>query len=93
MSKRLCVRNLNREITEKSLKSLFSEIGLVESVEIVKEKEMDFAEGHGYIEMASEAEAQDAIQKLNASSFQGRPIIVEKAEPKMPWEEDSWDRD
>ena len=93
MSKRLCVRNLNRTITEESLKSLFSEVGLVESVEIVKEKGMDFAEGHGYIEMASEAEAEDAIQKLNDSSFEGRPIIVEEAEPKMPWEEDLWDRD
>jgi len=93
MSRRLCVRNLNRTITKESLKSLFSEIGLVESIEIVKEKGMDFAEGHGYIEMASEAEAQDAIQKLNDSSFEGRPIIVEQAGPKMPWEEDLWDRD
>lgn len=90
MQKRLCVRNLNRMTTEESLKSLFSEIGLVESVEIAKEEGIGLPKGYGYVEMASEAEARDAIQKLNDSSFEGRPIIVEEAEPKMPWEEEGW---
>lgn len=76
MSLKLYVGNLNYRTTEDKLKELFSQYGEVTSVNILQGR------GFGFVEMSTEAGAQEAKDKLNGTEFDGRKIIVNDARPK-----------
>ncbi|MEW6056377.1 MAG: RNA-binding protein, partial [Bdellovibrionota bacterium] len=40
----------------------------------------------GFVEMSSDAEAQDAIAKFNGADYEGRPMTVSEAKPMAPRE-------
>lgn len=40
------------------------------------------SKGFGFVEMASDSEATDAVTKLNGSELDGRKIVVSEARPK-----------
>jgi RNA recognition motif-containing protein len=40
------------------------------------------SKGFGFVEMASDSEAADAVAKLNGSELDGRKIVVSEARPK-----------
>lgn len=75
-SKKLYVGNLNYRTTEDSLKELFGQFGEVSSVNILQGR------GFGFVEMSTTEAAQQAMEKLNGSEFEGRRIIVNEARPK-----------
>ncbi len=82
MSKNLYVGNLAYEVTEQDLKRNFGKIGECISANIVKDKYSGNSRGFGFVEMATEEEAQEAIRKLNGEELSGRKIIVQEAKPK-----------
>lgn len=82
MSKKLYIGNLSYEVMEEDLKKNFGEIGKCIAANIVRDKYSGNSRGFGFVEMATEEEAQEAIRKLNGGELSGRKIIVQEARPK-----------
>ena len=76
------VGNLSYEMTEEDLKEAFEAFGEVESVRILKDAYSGRSKGFGFVEMASNAEAQSAIDGLNNKELKGRTLTVNKARPR-----------
>ncbi len=79
MGKKLYVGNLPDSATEQTLKDTFSQCGTVDSVNVITDRDTGQSRGFGFIEMASDAEAQAAIDSLNGSDYDGRPMKVNEA--------------
>jgi len=84
MGKKLYVGNLPYSVTDQSLRDIFSRHGAVESSRIITDRDTGRSKGFGFVEMSTDAEAADAIQKLNGSSIDGRAITVNEAAPQAP---------
>ena len=75
------VGNLNYNLSEDDLEKVFSAYGEVASVKIIRDKYTDQSKGFGFIEMASDADAQKAIDELNGTEVKGRELRVNQARP------------
>ena len=77
------VCNLSYSTTSESLQELFSAYGSVTSAYIITDRETKRSRGFGFVEMANEPEAQEAIAKLNETEFEGKTISVTVARPRV----------
>ena len=76
------VGNLSNEVTEEDLKQAFETFGQVESVKIIQDKYTNRSKGFGFVEMASKAEGQSAIDGLNGKELKGKAVNVNEARPR-----------
>ena len=76
------VGNLAWKTRQKELKELFENFGEVTNAFIVRDKVTRRSRGFGFVEMAEEKDARQAIEKLNNTVFLDRTIIVNEALPK-----------
>lgn len=76
------VAKLNFATDEETLRQVFEGYGEVDSVKIISDKFTGKSKGYGFVEMPNDDEAQAAIDDLNDSEFDGRTIVVKKAEPR-----------
>lgn len=76
------VANIDFKATDADLKGLFQTYGDVSSAKIIIDRETQRSRGFGFVEMADDAAASQAISKLNGSSFQGKNLEVSQARPK-----------
>ena len=83
MGRKLYVGNLPDSATEQDLSDKFAACGTVESVKLITDRDTGRFKGFGFIEMASDAEAQAAIDSLNGSDYEGRPMKVNEARPQQ----------
>ncbi|MEI7441817.1 MAG: RNA-binding protein [bacterium] len=86
MGKKLFVGNLPFSATDQSIKEAFSRCGTVESAKIITDRDTGRSKGFGFVEMSSDAEASDAISKLNGTELDGRAMSVSEAKPQAPRE-------
>ena len=70
--------------TENSLREAFSKAGNVTSVAIIIDRMSGRSKGFGFVEMASDEEAQAAINMWNGQDFEGRKLTVNVARPLEP---------
>ena len=82
MGKKLYVGNLPFSVTEQSLQATFSQHGTVESVNLITDRDTGQSKGFGFVEMRTDAEANAAINELNGTELEGRPIKVNEAKPQ-----------
>jgi cold-inducible RNA-binding protein len=82
MSCKLYVGNLPFETSEADLQTLFEASGAVETVNVIRDRDTGRARGFAFVEMANEADAQNAISKLNEKPFGGRNLTVNVAKPQ-----------
>jgi cold-inducible RNA-binding protein len=82
MSTKLYVGNLSFQTTQQDLEALFGELGTVESVSMVTDRDTGQPRGFAFVEMASNSEAQAAIQALDGKDVDGRALKVNEARPK-----------
>ena len=82
MAKKLYVGNLPYSATEQDLQDLFASAGTVESVNVMRDMATGRARGFAFVEMASDDDAQKAIDTLNNREFGGRNLTVNEARPK-----------
>jgi RNA recognition motif-containing protein len=82
MGRRLYVGNLAWTVTDQDLQDAFSEVGTVESSQVIIDRATNRSRGFGFVEMASEQDADTAIQKLNGRDIKGRPIRVNEAQAR-----------
>ena len=76
------VAKLNFDTREGDLRDAFEQYGDVDSVKIIMDKFTGRSKGYGFVEMPNDDEALAAIAELNDASFDGRNIVVKKAEPR-----------
>ena len=82
MGRRLYVGNLPYTTGESELQELFSRAGNVESVRVMRDAATGRARGFAFVEMATDNDAQSAIDKLHNYEFGGRNLTVNEARPR-----------
>ncbi len=82
MGRKLYVGNLPYSVTESALSDKFAAYGTVESAKLITDRETGRSKGFGFIEMASDSEAQAAIEEVNGTDYDGRPMKVNEARPQ-----------
>ena len=84
MGKRLFVGNLSYDSTESSLRDAFSASGTVTDVHIMTDRDTGRSRGFGFVEMSTDDEANAAMESLDGSMVDGRPIRVNEARERQP---------
>jgi len=84
MGARLYVGNLSYSTTDDSLRDAFAAHGEVVSANVMVDRETGRSRGFGFVELSSEAEARTAIDAMNGSMLDGRPLTVNEARERTP---------
>ena len=82
MAKKIYVGNISFQTTDADLKNMFSEVGQVESAQIITDRDTGRSKGFGFVEMSDGAAAAKAIEKFNGKEVKGRALNVNEARPK-----------
>ena len=82
MGRKLFVGNLSFQTTSADLEALFAEVGTCESAAVIADRDTGRSRGFGFVEMASNDEAQKAIGALNGRDVQGRQLNVSEAKER-----------
>ena len=83
MNRRLFVGSLPYDTTKEQLEEIFSAVGRVVGSKIIMDKFTGQSKGFGFVEMATDDDARNAIEKLNGSTVGRRQIIVNEARPRV----------
>lgn len=83
MGKRLYVGNLSYDVSSSDLQEMMSPHGTVESAEVISDRMTGQSKGFGFVEMASDQEAEAAIEALNGQEHGGRALTVNEAKPRQ----------
>lgn len=78
----LYVSNLGFNMQNDELKNLFAEYGTVTSAKVITDRETGKSRGFGFVEMANDVAARNAIKDLDGKMTDGRPIKVSEAREK-----------
>ena len=81
MATKLYVGGLPYSTTEDALREHFAQAGEVVSAVIIMDKMSGRSKGFGFVEMASDEDAQKAISMFNDQDFGGRKLTVNEARP------------
>jgi RNA recognition motif-containing protein len=84
MGKKLYVGNLGYSVTSSDLQGLFTPHGVVESAQVIEDRDSGTSKGFGFVEMGSSDEATAAINALNGKQHDGRALTVNEAKPREP---------
>lgn len=77
-SSKLYVGNLSYDLSESDLFDLFSTVGQVKNVEIVRDRNSN-SKGFGFVEMSSLETAKEATEKYHRQDLMGRQLVVSGA--------------
>jgi RNA recognition motif-containing protein len=86
MGTKLFVGNLSYGTTSADLETHFRQIGETTSAQVITDRESGRSRGFGFVEMASNEDAQRAIRELDGKELQGRTINVSEARERSPRE-------
>lgn len=75
------IGNLSYNVRESDLRQVMEEYGTVESVKLIMDRNTNRSKGFAFVEMP-DAEAQQAINKLNGAEYVGRQMVVKEALPR-----------
>ena len=82
MDNKLYVGNLPYNTTEDELRSLFGQAGTVTSAAVIKDRMTGTSKGFAFVEMGSQADAENAIRMFNGYKLNNREIRVSIARPR-----------
>jgi RNA recognition motif-containing protein len=82
LNNKLYVGNLSFSTTDQDLANLFADYGSVTSAQVVLDRDTGRSRGFGFVEMATEDEAQKAIGATNGKNVDGRPLTVNISRPR-----------
>jgi RNA recognition motif-containing protein len=80
--RRLYAGNLNFDFDDDSLRELFSRVGGVEHVEVMKDRWTGLSRGFAFVDMMTAEDAEAAINELNGAEVMGRMLKVALAKPR-----------
>ncbi|SRR6266545_3618865 len=82
MEAKLYVGNLSYDTTEDELRSLFTQVGTVNEVALIKDRDTGTSKGFAFVTMNSQEEANKAIAQFNGQSLSNRELTVNIARPR-----------
>src|SRR6267143_4188982 len=82
MAKKIYVGNLSFQTTDADVNDMIREVGQVESVQIITDRDTGRSKGFGFVEMSDDAAAAKAIERFNGKEVNGRALTVNEARPK-----------
>ena len=82
MNKKLYVGNLPYSTTEAQVRALFEQAGEITDVALITDRETGRPKGFGFVEMATEEAAQEAIKRFNGYPMENRNLTVNEARPR-----------
>lgn len=82
MTRKLYVGNLPYSVNEDNLRELFVQAGEIASVNIITDRDTGRSKGFGFVEMATEEAAQEAIKRFNGYTIDNRALTVNEARPR-----------
>jgi cold-inducible RNA-binding protein len=82
MSKKIFVGNLSFQTTETDLTEMFAQVGAVESVSIITDRDTGRSKGFGFVAM-DDGDAEKAIAQFNGTELNGRSLTVNEARPMV----------
>ncbi|MEK7586383.1 MAG: RNA-binding protein [Patescibacteria group bacterium] len=81
MAKKLYVGGLSYGTSDDTLRESFAQAGTVESATVIMDRATGRSKGFGFVEMASDADAENAINMWNGKELEGRRLTVNEARP------------
>jgi len=81
MAKKIYVGNLSYQTTEADLTSLFEQVGTVESVQVITDRDSGRSKGFAFVQMSDHEAAEKAIAQFNGKEVNGRELTVNEARP------------
>ncbi len=82
MGRELYVRHISEKATENDIRKLFGVVGAVSSVHLVIDPETGQFKGCGFVRMATDKEALEAVTTLDGALLIDRIIAVSEARPQ-----------
>jgi RNA recognition motif-containing protein len=82
MSTRLFVGNLSPDTSSDEIRDLFSEVGEVESCQLITDRDSGRSKGFAFVEMNSADSASSAKEKFNGRDLHGKALKVSDAKPR-----------
>ena len=82
MAKKIYVGNMSYTTTKEQVQELFAQYGAVTSVALITDRDTGRAKGFGFVEMATDDAAAQAIAALDGKEYDGRKIKVNEDRPK-----------
>jgi cold-inducible RNA-binding protein len=79
---KIFVGNLSFNTTESDLSDLFTQVGPVESVSIITDRDTGRSKGFGFVAMSDE-DATKAISQLSGTQLDGRQLTINEARPMV----------
>jgi RNA recognition motif-containing protein len=82
MGRKLYVGNLAFDVNQKDLQELFAQAGACESTAVITDRDTGQSRGFGFVEMASNGDAQKAIAQFDGYELKGRALKVNEAKER-----------
>jgi len=82
MQKKLFVGGLSYNTDVEEVRQLFLQAGEVISANIIRDKFTNQSRGFGFVEMATEEQAAEAIKMFNGKELGGRNLVVNESRPQ-----------
>jgi cold-inducible RNA-binding protein len=79
---KLFVGNLSYQTKDSDLQTYFAQAGTVTTVNLMLDKFTGKSRGFAFVEYATPAEANKAVEMFHGKEFQGRALTVNIARPK-----------
>ncbi len=79
MAVKLFVGGLSYSTSNDRLREVFAQAGEVETASVVTDRDTGRSRGFGFVEMATNEDADKAISRFNGQEVDGRRLQVEKA--------------
>ncbi len=80
--KNIYVGNLPFATTQDELEALFAPFGEIQSARIVMDRETGRSRGFAFVQMTNDADADQAIEALNETDFNGKNLRINEARPR-----------
>lgn len=82
MSTRLFVGNLSPDTSSDEIRDLFSEVGEVDSCQLITDRDSGRSKGFAFVEMNSADNANSAKERFNGRDLHGKALKVSDAKPR-----------
>jgi cold-inducible RNA-binding protein len=82
MQKKLFVGGLSYNTDVEEVRQLFLQAGEVVSANIIRDRFTNQSRGFGFVEMATEEQAAEAIRMFNGKELGGRNLVVNESRPQ-----------
>ena len=82
MELKLFIGGLSWGVNDDMLREAFEKAGEVTSAVVITDRMSGRSKGFGFVEMATEDEAQAAIDMYHEQEIDGRKVIVNEARPR-----------